>query len=131
MYWEGRIDRYATNQQAWSLTLSINSASVYSSLDFNSDTILRIRRRNGNNEQISSISYRTMKDDYLKICVVFYNSLSHAIFINGFFIQSFTLGTEILYNYDHLRIGCGLNNSLDSGQRQGFKSHVSTIYSQI
>ncbi|QDP57519.1 MAG: hypothetical protein Unbinned2072contig1001_33 [Prokaryotic dsDNA virus sp.] len=124
LYWEGKIDRYATKQHAYSL-LNVDSGSSgtdYLSLDFNSDTIIRIRRANSSpsfTEYIGSVSYRTTKKDYLKIVVVFKNTTDYAIYINGFFIQSFS-GSAINWNFNGLRLGCGLASNNDASQRQSY-----------
>lgn len=120
IYWEGRIDRYAAQQQAWSLYNSSGGNFVLS-LTFNSDTIMRVDRANGSTPISHNISYRTMKDDYLKIIVVFFDEYTFAIYINGFFVASFTHAYAGFWTTNLLRIGCGNADDDDAGQRQSFK----------
>ena len=118
VYWEGKIDRYASQQHAWSI-YDVNSDNYYLTLDFNSDTDIRIRRK-GTTEYIGTASYRTTKYDYLKIVVIFYNETDYCIFINGFKIESF-VGSSVTYSMNRIRIGTGRSDAVDSGQRQSYK----------
>jgi len=122
MYWEGRIDRYSNLQHVWSLYNSANN-QVYFTLDFNSDTDIKIRRRNGVGggvEYVGTANYRTTKNDYLKIIVVFYNETDYNIYINGFLVESFS-GSSVPYLLNTIRIGCGKAANNDGGKRQSFK----------
>jgi hypothetical protein len=123
MYWEGRIDRYSTTQHVWSLFNNANN-QIYITLDFNSDTDIKIRRKGLSTgtaiEYVGTANYRTTKNDYLKIIVVFYNDTDYSIFINGFLVESFS-GSSVLYKADTIRVGCGKAQSNDTGKRQSFK----------
>lgn len=126
VYWEGQIDRYASQQIAWSLGPDFTSSTDhYTALVFNSDTNIKIKRQHisigpttNNTEQV--ISYRTTKFDYLKILVVFENEQDASLFINGFKIASFSSLTNIESVAETIRIGSGLNTAQDTGQRQSY-----------
>ena len=121
VYWEGRLDRHDIQQHVWSLFKNGGSSMNHYALDFNSNTNLRIRRSNlttGN--AVGTADYINLRNDYMKIVVIFKDNNNYALYINGFLIESFS-GSFITFEVDRIRIGCGLTPNNDSGQRQSFK----------
>jgi hypothetical protein len=121
VYWEGKIDRHDTQQHVWSLFKTGGFPNNYLALDFNSNTNLRIRRSSvGYGPFVGTANYINLRDDYMKIVVIFKSNTDYALYINGHLIEGFS-GSFIPFEYDRIRIGCGLTDGNDTGQRQSFK----------
>jgi hypothetical protein len=56
----------------------------------------------------------------MKIVVIFKSNTDYALYINGHLIEGFS-GSFIPFEYDRIKIGCGLTDGNDTGQRQSFK----------